>query len=94
MPGRANGSHNALGGCGVSTFASKLPEMRVRNLKSAPISQVAFMRWLAGLLLLPNESVPVRPRVTILAPITLRTVATSILDFVLHDKFVSAPSIL
>jgi hypothetical protein len=33
-----NVPRNPLGGCGVRAFASELPEMRVRNLKSAPIS--------------------------------------------------------
>jgi len=42
-----NGLHNPLGGCGVNNFANQSTSMRVRNLKGAPISQVAFLRWLA-----------------------------------------------
>ena len=39
-----------LGGCGVSTPTRQPTPMRVRNLKSAPISQVGCNCWLAGLL--------------------------------------------
>ena len=56
--GRANGWLHALGGCGVSTPASQLTGMRVRNSKSAPISQVACKPWLARPLLLPSEFAP------------------------------------
>ena len=41
-------AHNSLDGCGMSTFASRPTPMHVRDLKSAEISQVGFMRWLAG----------------------------------------------
>jgi len=44
----ANGSHNALGECGVSTFAKQQTKMRVKNSKSAPISQVASNTGLAS----------------------------------------------
>jgi hypothetical protein len=46
-------AQHGLGGCGVSTSARQLTPMRVRNLKGAPISQVACMRWLGGSFSLP-----------------------------------------
>ena len=39
------------GGCGVSTFARKLPAMRVEQLKSREISPVGCKPWLGVFLL-------------------------------------------
>jgi hypothetical protein len=58
MEQAANGWLHALGRCGVSTSATEPTGMRVRNSKSAPISQVACKPGLARPLLLPNESAP------------------------------------
>jgi len=46
---------HALGGCGVSAFAKQQIKMRVKNSKSAPISQVGCNRLVR----------PVRPKLDI-----------------------------
>ena len=58
--GILDGTHLAarlhpLGGCGVSTSASQLTPTRVRNFKSAPISQVGCNRWLGGFFTMQDQ---------------------------------------
>ncbi len=53
----SNGSHNALGDCGVRASAKQLTKMRVKNSKSAPISQVACKPWLGRVGNATSESI-------------------------------------